>query len=100
MINILLIILLLTTSAHAGSSVTKNWTMPAPPTVNDKQNIYDFLNFLYNHFNITQVIKTNPNGSTTGHIGEFIVYNNSGTYKFCIQIDQPTGTTWKCANLT
>lgn len=86
--------------AYGGSSVTKNWAMPAPPTVNNQANIYDFLNFIYNHFNQAQITTTNPNGNFKGQSGEYIIYNNSGTYKFCVETDQPSGTTWKCVNLT
>lgn len=100
MIKILLILLLSTTIVYAGSSVTKNWAPPAPPTVGDKGNIYDFLNFLYNHFNQIQIITANPNGNTNAKAGEFIVYNNSGTYKFCVETTQPNGNTWKCSNLS
>ncbi len=100
MIKTLLFILLLTTTVYAGSSVTKNWAPPAPPTVDNKQNVYDFLNFLYNHFNQVQIITTNPNGNTNAKAGEFIIYNNSGTYKICFETTQPTGTVWKCVNLS
>ncbi len=100
MFKTLLIILLLTTTVWAGSSVTKNWAPPAPPTVSSPETIYDFLNFQYNHFNQSQIITANPNGSTKAQAGEFIVYNNGGTYSFCVQTAQPSGTTWKCANLT
>lgn len=99
MIKILLIILILTTTAYAGSSVTKNWAMPAPPTVSSPQTIYDFLNFQYNHFNQAQIVTTNPNGNTKDQAGVFLIYNNAGTYQVCFETSQPSGTTWKCANL-
>lgn len=100
MIKLLMIFLLFTTFAYAGTSVTKNWAPVPPPIKDDPTAIYDFLNFLYNHFNILQIITTNPNGSTQGHAGEGIIYNNSGTYKVCYETTQPNGKIWKCANLT
>lgn len=84
----------------AGSSVTKNWAPPAPPVENNETSMYDFLNFLYNHFNQLQIITVNPNGNTIGKAGESIIYNNGGTYRVCFETAQPNGTTWKCANLT
>lgn len=99
MMKIIIFILLLTVSVYAGSSVTKNWAMPSPP-VDDNTDQYDFLNFIYDHFNQAQIITVNPNGTTRGKAGNFIIYNNSGTHQVCFQTAQPSGTTWKCANLT
>lgn len=98
--KILLIFLLLTTTVYAGSSVTKNWTMPSPPTVDDTEGLYKFFYFLYTHFNQAQVVTIDPNSHQKGQAGNFLLYNNSGTYKVCFETTQPNGTVWKCANLT
>lgn len=100
MIKILLIFLLLSTTVYAGSSVTKNWAMPSPPTIDDTEGLYKFFYFLYTHFNQTQIVTTNPSGTTKGQAGNFLLYNNAGTWKICFETDQPSGTTWKCANLS
>lgn len=97
--RIFLILLLMTASAYAGASVTKNWAMPLPPTVDNPTSSYNFLLFLYNHFNQSQLVTTAPNGNLTGKAGNFVLYNNSGTYQVCFETAQPNGTTWKCANL-
>lgn len=100
MIKILLIILLSTSLVYAGSSVTKNWAMPSPPTIDDTEGLYKFFYFLYTHFNQAQIVTINPNGTTKGQAGNFLIYNNSGTYTICFETNQPNGTVWKCANLT
>ena len=99
MLKILFTILVMTSTVYAGSSVTKNWAMPSPP-VDDNTAQYDFLNFLYIHFNQAQIVTVSPNGNVRGKAGNFILYNNSGTHQVCFQTAQPSGTTWKCANLT
>lgn len=98
--RILIALLLLTGTVYAGSSVTKNWSMPSPPVQDDPGANYDFLNFVYTHFNQAQIITTSPDGNYRGKAGNFLVYNNSGTYQVCFQVTQPIGTVWKCANLT
>lgn len=101
MIKILLILIFMTGAVYAGSSVTRNWAIPAPPSKYiDSNSYYDYLNFLYNHFNTVQIVTTNPNGTARQQAGNFLMYNNSGTFKLCFETDQPSGTTWKCANLT
>lgn len=95
----IIILLFLTTTVYAGSSVTKNWAAPAPPVENNETSLYDFLNFQYEHFNQSQIVTTNPNGNYQGKSGNFLIYNNSGTYQVCFETAQPSGTTWKCANL-
>ena len=99
--KIFLALLIMSGVAYAGTSVTKNWAMPAPPTqYSDANSLYDFLNFLYTHFNQAQITTTSPNGSRKAKAGEYIIYNNAGTYQFCVETAQPSGTTWKCANLS
>lgn len=99
--KIALILLLLTSSvAYAGSSVAKNWAMPLPPTDLKEPSLYGYLYFLYSHFNQAQIVTTSPNGSLPGSAGDFVIYNNSGTHQICFETAQPRGTTWKCANLT
>jgi len=43
---------------------------------------------------IPNTVTTNPDGSRVGEEGEVIVYNNSGSRKFCQNTDG--GTTWVC----
>lgn len=89
----------MTTTVYAGSSVTKNWGMPLPPTADNPTSNYNFLLFLYNHFNQAQIVTVSPNGNLLGKPGNFVIYNNSGTHQVCFETAQPSGTTWKCANL-
>lgn len=95
----LIILLLLTGIVYAGASVTKNWTMPLPPTTDNQTSTYNYLQFLYEHFNQAQIVTTNPNGNYTGRAGNFVIYNNGGTYQICFETAQPNGKIWKCANL-
>lgn len=97
--KILFILLLLTTNAYAGSSVTRNWAMPTPPTVTDNQ-LYNFLYFIYSHNNQVPITTVDPDGSLIAPAGKTVLYNNVGTWSLCFQTTQPTGTVWKCANLT
>lgn len=99
LVAILLTVTVLST-AYAGSSVTKNWAMPSPPTASDPGSLYDFLLFLYTHFNQVQIVTIAPNGTRRGQAGNVLLYNNSGTWQVCFETAQPNGTTWKCANLT
>jgi hypothetical protein len=84
---------------YAGTSVSKNWAMFTPPTVTDQQ-LYNYLYFIYSHFNQAQIVTTDPDGSVRDQAGKFLIYNNAGTHQLCFQTAQPSGTTWKCANLS
>lgn len=95
-----ILVVFISTNCFAGSSVTKNWAAPSPPVENNATSAYDFLSFLYEHFNQSQIVTVAPNGNARGKAGNFVIYNNSGTYQVCFETAQPSGTTWKCANLT
>ena len=50
----------------------------------------------------TDVTTTNPNGSLDGTQGDTVFYNNSGSYKQCVNTTattptSPTGKTWRCS---
>ena len=44
------------------------------------------------------ITTTNPDGNTTGDVGDAVLYNNSGTYYYEINVDG--GTTWVGVALT
>lgn len=88
------------TFALAGTSVTKNWTMPSPPPSPNGENLYDYLQFIYQHNNQIQIVTTNPNGNVIGNVGQELLYNNSGTWKSCYQTMSPNGTVWKCTSIS
>jgi hypothetical protein len=57
-----------------------------------------FYRDIYNNWNNIEVTTTNPNGSRRGEYGDIVFYNNSGTYKLCVQTTSGGGTTWVCSS--
>lgn len=72
-----------------------NYTIPSPPKKDDSKFLYDYLNILYQRFNILQVTNKEPNGNINSDIGQIILYNNSGTYYLAVQTISPNGSVWK-----
>lgn len=101
-IFLIIIVLLISGVCYAGISnmSSLNWTLLAPPKNEDKKGIYDYMYSLYSHFNQLQTTVNDPNTTRNTNIGNMILYNNSGTYKICVETNNPSGTVWKCANLT
>jgi len=93
------ILIFMTSPVFAGSSINKNWEIFTPPPVTN-HNLYNYLYFIYSHFNQAQIVTIDPDGSLEGQAGDYVLYNNSGTWQICFETDQPNGTTWKCANLS
>lgn len=85
--------------AGISNTTSSNWTLLAPPKQLDTLGTYNYLHLLYSHFNQLETTTNNPVGVNTSQIGTMILYNNSGTYKFCVQTANPSGTVWKCSNL-
>lgn len=44
------------------------------------------------------IVTTNPDGVTTGDVGDMLLLNDSGTYYLCINVDG--GTTWRSEALS
>jgi len=94
------------------SSVSVSWAirLPAPPTITEwnPSAIAQINSYLRQVWELTngrlthEVTTTNPNGSRVGTQGDLVFYNNSGSYKLCVNISSttsasPTGTTWRCS---
>ena len=68
-----------------------------PPTPRKDRPVADELYFrrIAQEHNNLVITTTNPNGAIRGTAGDLIVYNNVGSYKFCVLITAPT--TWRCS---
>lgn len=72
-----------------------NYIMPSPPKTEDRKALYNYLNILFNRWNILQLTTTEPNGNLDADIGQLIIYNNAGTYSLAVETTSPHGTVWK-----
>lgn len=72
-----------------------NYILSTPPKTEDTKSLYNYLNTLYNRWNILQIATTEPNGNIDADVGQQIIYNNSGTYYLAVQTISPHGTVWK-----
>lgn len=65
-----------------------------PPLSPELREVYLYLKQLKRESNNPPVVTANPDGSRTGSLGDLISYNNSGSWKQCVNTD---GTTqWRC----
>jgi hypothetical protein len=72
--------------------------LKAPPPLRDIEvSQRKFLQSVYDNFNNLEVVESSPNGSRNGDYGDIIFYNNSGTWKLCVQTTEQGGTTWVCS---
>lgn len=101
-ISLLIFFILLQGISYAGISntATQNWALQTPPKDASPLSLYDYMYSLYSHFNQLAVTTNDPNGTRIEQIGSMILYNNSGTFKFCVETNNPSGTVWKCSNLS
>jgi hypothetical protein len=99
---LLLILLFIPITCYAGISntVSSNWTIQSPPKDANEVSLYNYMYILYSHFNQLEVTTNDPNGVRNTNIGTSIIYNNAGTYKFCVETANPSGTVWKCSTLS
>ncbi len=94
---ILLLILLISFSATVFAIPVLqdlNYIMPAPPKTEDAKALYNYLNMLFQRWNILQLAVQEPNGNIDADIGQQIIYNNNGTYYLAVETATPHGTTW------
>lgn len=99
---LIITILFISGICYAGISnmSSLNWTLLAPPKNGDIKGTYDYMYSLYSHFNQLQTTTIDPGAVRNTNIGNMILYNNSGTYKLCVETNNPSGTVWKCATLS
>ena len=88
----IILILLVVSASWAGELVA-----PAP-TRDVPHETQRYLRSIYDNFHKPPVTEDNPNGSRQGDKGELIIYDNSGTFKLCINVDDGGGTTWRCTS--
>lgn len=79
---------LITYSAWAGQ-------LPSPPRLaNEPVDEQKYLAAIHAHHNNLVIKTSNPDGTTNGRLGDIIVYNNSGSFKFCLNTNG--STQWRC----
>ena len=91
---ILILFLLLSSNCYA-------YRIPKPVPFNevDKNSIVELNNVLEKLWDITNgrynlnIVTTNPDGATSGDVGDMILLNDDGTFYFEINVDG--GTVWK-----
>lgn len=55
-----------------------------------------YLRKIAQEWNNLAITTTNPNGTIRANqAGDLLLYNNAGSYKFCVCITMPT--TWRCS---
>ena len=68
--------------------------IPSPPLTEDKE-IRSYLNKIYNNLGRFTVVTSDPNGSRRGRKGDTVWWNDSGTYRIRVNVDDGQGgTTW------
>lgn len=69
--------------------------IPEPPPIKDTQTLLYLRRIKDNWLNVS-ITTTNPNGSMTGRLGDIIVWNDSGTYRWRLNTSSTpgVGTTW------
>jgi hypothetical protein len=86
--------LLISGMAWATATSPLNYTITAPPKTEDQQSMYQYMNSLYQRWNVMQVTTTDPNGSVSSDYGALVVYNNGSNYSLRMQTATPNGTAW------
>lgn len=69
--------------------------IPDPPPLQDKQALIYLRKLKDNWLNL-EITSTDPNGSMTGRLGDIIIWNDSGTYRWRVNTSATpgVGTTW------
>lgn len=81
------------------SSTVMGGELP-PPTPRKDRPVADelYLRRIHQEFNNIPATTTNPNGAIRGKRYDELIYNNSGSYKHCINVTTTgEGTSWVCA---
>jgi len=86
---LILLTLLLVTPAYAGHIASP------PPTIEDRDTLI-YLRKVHNALENFDIVTTEPNGNRRGRIGDVIIFNDSGTYRWRLNTDTGIdgGTTW------
>jgi len=70
--------------------------LPFPPALKDEPvEELAYLRTIQRNWNNIPIVTTNPNGARNGNLGDMILYNNSGSWKDCYNIDG--GQSWRCS---
>ena len=83
------ILLLMCSTAYAGRILTP------PPLPTLPKDLSFYLKSIQEKINVMEVVDTAPNGTRQGDNGEFILYNNSGTYELWVNSSSGGGTSWQ-----
>ena len=69
-----------------------------PPTPRKDRPVSDelYLRRIQQEWNNLAVATVNPNGNRRGRLGDMLLYNNAGSYKWCVNVSSGEGTTWRC----
>jgi hypothetical protein len=71
-----------------------NYVLQAPPTTENPLTLYNYLNTLYQRWNVLQISNKEPNGSIDADYGQNIIYFDGSNYWISIETTIPHGTTW------
>ena len=74
--------------------------LPAPPPLKGEPvEEQKYMHDIYRHHNNLVRVTSNPNGSRLGDPNDLILYNNGGSFKFCVNTGTGPGTTttWRCS---
>jgi len=80
----------------ASMAVAKNIEAP-PPLREIDVSQRKYFKEIYDNWNNLVVVTTSPDGSRRGDYGDIVFYNNSGTFKLCVQSTEGGGTVWLCS---
>jgi len=69
-----------------------------PPLPKELRDVYLYFKDIEEEQNNHPIFTSNPNGNIRGIQGDTRYYNNSGTWKLCVNITTTgRGTTWRCS---
>lgn len=66
-----------------------------PPLSPELREVFLYFKELKRESNNHSVVTDNPDGSRPGLLGDIVIYNNSGSFKTCVAIDNVNN--WECS---
>lgn len=79
------------------AALSEAGNFPPPHPLQNDPEVKNYLSTIQRQNSNVEMTTTNPNGNRRGRLGDLVVFNNSGSYKLCLNIDTGSGgTTWRC----
>lgn len=87
-LSLIIILLIGSNNVYAGD-------LPTPTPRKDRPVADElYLRQIHNEWNNLKIVTTNPDGAIRGQAGDLLIYNNAGSYKFCVLVTAPN--VWRC----